>query len=208
MRLSLIGMSGTGKSHWSKMLAECGFKCFCCDDLITERIGPALAGADGVMRDLGAWMGFPFDDGYEEREARYLELEIEVLSEVVEYLKGGDARDREVVVDTTGSVIYTGEGLLEELRRQTTIIHFSTSPEIREKMLEAYLVNRRPVLWRDMFSRKRGESNRQALARCYVDLLIDRERRYESLADVTIDYSTRARPGFGLPDFLDLVSGK
>jgi len=42
MTISLVGMSGTGKTYWSKQLESKGFKRFCCDDLIGEKLGTVL----------------------------------------------------------------------------------------------------------------------------------------------------------------------
>ncbi len=186
-------------------MAESGFRCFGCDDLIAEKLRVELSRPDGSLLDLGEWMGFPFQDGYAEREARYLELEKEVLSEVLGHLKRDEAEDGKVVVDTTGSVIYAGEALLAELKRRTTVVYLSASPEIRGKMLQTYIAHHRPVLWRGMYSRKPGESDDEAMARCYTELLTDRERRYERLADVTIGYSTRTAENFGVPEFIGFV---
>jgi dephospho-CoA kinase len=59
MRLSLIGMAGTGKSYWSEKLAECGFVRFCCDDRIAERLTFQLKKPLSSKADMGEWMGFP-----------------------------------------------------------------------------------------------------------------------------------------------------
>ena len=40
VQLSLIGMSGAGKSYWSKRMESLGFQVYSCDDLIAERLGP------------------------------------------------------------------------------------------------------------------------------------------------------------------------
>jgi len=66
MRLSLIGMSGSGKSSWSIKLSELGFKRFCCDDMITEKLDRDLTRPDGTCMKLGEWMGFPYEPHYEE----------------------------------------------------------------------------------------------------------------------------------------------
>ena len=42
-KLALIGMSGVGKSFWSKRLVNNGFRRFSCDDLIAERLGLRLS---------------------------------------------------------------------------------------------------------------------------------------------------------------------
>jgi len=203
MRLSLIGMAGAGKSHWSKKLAEHGFRRFCCDDLIAERLAPELTRPDGTSMEMGEWMGFPYEPQYKERESKYLAYEIEVLMELFEFFEG-EKKDPEdnIVVDTTGSVIYTGEENLGRLRQSTTIVYLPTPPELQEQILKAYIANPGPVLWRDMFSKQPHESSEEALARCYPELLVARQRLYEQYADVTIDYYTRSQEGFGVSDFL------
>ncbi len=208
MRLSLIGMSGSGKSYWSSRLAEQGFKRFCCDELITFKLASALIRPDGTVMTLGEWMGFPYEPQYAVREATYLSCEIEVLREILGYLESLDnSDDEDLVVDTTGSVIYTGEDILAGLRRNTTVAHMATPPEIQERMLKAYIANQRPVLWRGFFARDPDETNEEALARCYPKLLAARERLYEKYSDVTIDYYRASESSFGAGDLLRLLAG-
>lgn len=210
MRLSLIGMSGSGKSHWSAMLADHGFRRYCCDDLITEKLSHELRRTDETVLALGEWMGFPFEPGYREREAKYLAVEKEVVSGVLDLLDGpaGEGLPDDAVVDTTGSIIYTGKALTRRLKRLTTIVHFSSPPEAREEMFREYLARPRPVLWHGLFGPLGGESESEALARCYRLLLESREHLYRNLAEVEIDYPTRRKPGFGVPEFLALVGAK
>lgn len=207
MLLSLIGMSGSGKSFWSAKLAGIGYKRFCCDDLITDRLAFELKREDGSAMSLGEWMGFPFQPGYERKEEVYLACEKEVVSDVLEWLETNACGEgsENVVVDTTGSVIYTGENLLARLRSLTTTVNFTNPPEIRDAMLREYRANPRPVLWRGLFSRQDGESDEAALLRSYNLLLDERERLYLKTADIEIDYRTRSRAGFGIDDFLEIV---
>ncbi|MDY6989872.1 MAG: hypothetical protein SWQ30_17660 [Thermodesulfobacteriota bacterium] len=205
-RLALIGMSGSGKSIWSMKLSEHGFRRFCCDDMIAHKLVSELTRPDATVMGLGEWMGFPYEPSYRARESRYLACEIEVLNEILEHIErlhhGGKEK---IVVDTTGSAIYAGEDLLARLGQCSTVVHLSTPPEVQELALKTYLANRRPVLWRDLFSKEPGESNRAALARCYPRLLAAREQLYKHYADVTIDYYTLNEQGFGVRAFLDKV---
>ena len=99
-----------------------------------------LARPDGSTMELGEWMGFPYESHYKDREAKYLDYEIEVLKEVLDYLeKEKNNRERNIVVDTTGSVIYTGDENLNRLRETTTMVHLETPPAVREAMLHKYL---------------------------------------------------------------------
>ncbi len=111
-----------------------------------------------------------------------------------------------VVLDTTGSVIYTGENLLERLRSLTTIVYFAVPAVIREAMLRQYLSNPRPVLWRGIFNIEPGETVEEALFRSYNALLDLREIVYRELADVEIDYFTRNSPDFKISDFLEIAA--
>lgn len=199
-------MSGSGKSKWSIKLSELGFKRFCCDDLITEKLVSELTGTDGTVMELGEWMGFPYEPEYKERESKYLACEIEVLSEIIESIEKNNYIEKNIVIDTTGSAIYAGEDILRRLRRCTTIIHLSTPPEVQGLMLKAYLTHQRPVLWRDFFSKPPDKGNEEALAQCYPKLLSHREHLYEQYKDVTVDYYTLNRHDFRAEDFLNIVN--
>jgi len=206
MRLSLIGMAGTGKSYWASKLAEHGFKLFCCDDLISKKLALLLKKPDGTTMTMGEWMGFPFHPSYKKRELKYLNLEIEVLNEVLDSLEENDGSpDAGVVVDTTGSVIYTGEGILERLHQCTTCVHLSVPPEVRGQLLSAYVSNPHPMLWRGTFSKEPDETHGAALERCYPKLFMARQRLYEQNADIEIDYYTLRKKNFGVSDFLHLA---
>jgi len=206
MHISLIGMSGSGKSKWSTKLSGYGFKRFCCDDLITEKLSSELTGSNGTIMELGQWMGFPYESQYKERESKYLGCEIEVISEIIESIEKNNHIEKNIVIDTTGSAIYAGEEILKRLRRCTTVIHLSTPPEVQELMLKAYLTNQRPVLWRGFFRKLPNEKNEEALARCYPKLLSHREHLYEQCKDVTLDYYTLNHYEFRVEDLLNILN--
>lgn len=203
MRLSLVGMSGSGKSFWSGRLSRAGFRRICCDDLIAARLGTELGPGGDSIGAVGRWMGFPFEPRYKEREASYLACEVEVMDQILENLsKRRDNLEEAIVVDTTGSVVYTGERTLKMLREATTVVHLETPLEIQKVMLQTYMKNPRPVLWREVFFRKPDETNEQALARCYPQLLASREQQYRKFAHVTIRHYKHRRTGFSVKDFL------
>ena len=206
MRLALIGMSGSGKSYWSAKLAQLGYRHFCCDAMIAAKLAPELIRPDESRMTMGEWMGFPYQPQYAEREDRYLACEMVVLEEILTCIErevGGCEWD--VIVDTTGSVIYTGRELLDRLRRYTTVVLMATPSEVQGRMLALYLANMRPVLWQGMFEKRENETDEEALARCYPMLLSSRERLYERLADVTVGYDEQHREGFGVDDLLQTI---
>ncbi|MFC1813848.1 hypothetical protein ACFL03_14275 [Thermodesulfobacteriota bacterium] len=188
-------------------LSDLGFKRFCCDDLISKKLASELTRPEGSIMKPGEWMGFPYEPHYKTRESKYLACEIEALNDILDYLERNKNRiEQNIVVDTTGSAIYTGEVTLKKLRKHTTVVHLATPNEIQEQMLKAYMVNQRPVLWRDLFEKEPEEPNEAALTRCYPGLLSSRERLYERIADVTIDYYSLNQDGFEASDFLRKVS--
>ncbi len=199
-------MSGCGKSRWSLKLQEIGFRRYSCDDLISRKAQPILRTSDGANIDTGEWMGFPYEYQYRDRESKYLSLEVQVLSEILDYIDTKDNLPEDnIVIDTTGSVIYTGQELLGRLQQTTLVIHLSSPPEIQAQMLERYLVNRRPVLWRNLFNKRPNESDEEALARCYQKLLVTREGLYQQHSHVTIPYRSHAQNGLSGLDFINMI---
>jgi len=81
-RLALVGMSGSGKTFWSRKLAAAGWTTVSCDDLIEKRLAPRLAaGGYSGLNGVAAWMGWPDSPTYAERESEYLAEEIAVVDE-------------------------------------------------------------------------------------------------------------------------------
>lgn len=206
MKLSIVGMSGLGKSHWSKKLEEVGFKRFCCDELITRKLDGTLRRPDGTQMDLGEWMGFPFTPGYRARERTYLQKEGEVLKEIFDHIRRRSTEDENVVVDTTGSVIYTGFELIRTLRRLTRVVHLRTTPSATQEMLAAYLAAPRPVIWGEIFTQRDGETDEDSLGRCYPSLLSYREALYRRWADNGIDYDVHIRQDLTADEFLEFLT--
>ena len=93
---------------------------------------------------------------------------------------------RELILDTTGSVIYTGNNVLMRLRRQMTIVYLAASAQEQELLIERYLNDPKPVLWRGAFQPKNGETPHETVARCYPKLVAARRQSYEALAHCTL----------------------
>lgn len=187
MILSLIGMSGSGKTHWSRKLAEAGYARIGCDDRIERRLAHQghLTGSGGIER-VARWMGQPYEPGYAAREGAYLAAERAVVNDILDKIDLGiDAgRVTNLAIDTTGSVIYLGEEACRQLQAQTTVVYLETSPDEMEEMFRQYLADPKPVMWSDAFRRREGETDQQALQRCYRDLLHKRRALYGLYAAV------------------------
>src|SRR3989442_15908630 len=84
LRLAFIGMSGAGKTFWTKKLAQTGRPAIGCDDRIEDRLRTHLAGEGySGIGGVAAWMGWPSSAAYAQREARYLAAEIVVLGGIL-----------------------------------------------------------------------------------------------------------------------------
>lgn len=185
LRIALIGMSGAGKTFWTRRMAESGVPAVSCDDVIEQRLAPRLAqGGFSGINGVAAWMGWPDAKTYAEREAEYLREEIATLDEILSGLEK-DA-ERPLVLDTTGSVIYTGNHLLMRLRKLMKVVYLAASDAEQQLLIERYLSDPKPVLWRGAFAAKSGETPRETVARCYPHLIAARRQSYAALAHVQV----------------------
>lgn len=148
-------------------------------------------------------MGWPDNAKYMERESQYLEEEINTLGEVLTSLD--QQPENPLVLDTTGSVIYTGNNLLLRLRRRMTIVYLAASAEEQQLLIERYLSDPKPVLWRGAFQPKKGESPKQTVARCYPTLIAARRQSYEALAHCTLKVAELRDPAFDAAAFLSKI---
>ena len=185
-RLALVGMSGSGKTFWTRKLAAAGWKPVCCDDLIEQRLAARLAaGGHSGINGVAAWMGWPNSVTYAQREAEYLAEEIGVMDEFLNDLEK-DSSGAPIVLDTTGSVIYAQNNILMRLRRQMTVVHLANTESEQRLLVERYLNDPKPVLWRETFHVKDQETPRETVARCYPLLIAARRKSYETLAHCAV----------------------
>jgi shikimate kinase len=181
-------MSGVGKSHVSRMLAAAGWAWHDCDRAIAEHLADLVTPEPGEepVHALGRWMGMPWSEGYADREKRYLQLEESVTRAALERSLASPGPH---VIDTTGSVIYLSEALRADLRKETFVLYLHTSEALYAAMLALYLREPKPVVWGGLFELRAGESHEAALARCYPQLLRERDARYRALGHARVDSS-------------------
>src|SRR3989344_5778327 len=179
LAITLIGMSGMGKTYRSLQLEQLGFSRFSSDDYVSAHLGSLPGtGAAGVA----AWMGQPFEPHHAVRSAQYLALEEESIQTFL------TAHRINTIIDTTGNFIYLSPRTIEHLKQQTLIVYLEANQSMKEKLFHIYITDPKPVVWNNCFYRLPDESDREALKRCYPDLLTCRAARYAALADVTLPY--------------------
>src|ERR1700681_2475425 len=155
LKLSLIGMSGAGKSYWAQKLAGAGFRVISVDDRIEEKLaGELAAGGHRGIGGVAAWMGWPDDPAYKEREKKYLECEVKSMGEALDEIQ--TSGEEGIILDTTGSVVYTGEEICRRMQSLTTVVYLEAAPAEEEVFIARYLSDPKPVLWADQFVRRRG----------------------------------------------------
>ena len=204
LRLALIGMSGAGKTFWTKKLTAAGYPGVSSDDRIEQKLAPRLAaGGHTGINGVAAWMGWSDSATYAERESEYLAEEIHTLDEILTELE--KQPEKSLVLDTTGSVIYAGNNLLMRLRRQMTIVHLAASADEQQLLIERYLNDPKPVLWRGAFQPRAGEKPLDTVARCYPALIAARRQSYAALAHCTLQVAALRDTSLDAPAFLKMI---
>jgi shikimate kinase len=207
IKLSLIGMSGAGKSYWALKLSGAGFRVISIDDRIEAKLAPELAvGGHRGIGGVAAWMGWPNETTYREREEKYLDYEVSSMNEALDEIQL--AAEEGIVLDTTGSVAYTGEEICRRMQSLTTVVYLEASPAEERLLIDRYLSDPKPVLWGDQFAQRPGESAQDAIARCYPQLIAYRKNLYARYARRTVSMERLRNEGLDARGFLELIAGQ
>jgi shikimate kinase len=198
-------MSGTGKSYWSKKLESQGFKRFGCDDLITVLLAMKFGIAEPEEFDMHQWVGYPDEETHVVRAQQYLDTEKDVLNEIIDYLNEAGEHEN-IVIDSTGSVIYMQEEILDKLRKLTSIVYLDITPDDFNRMLQYYLENPVAIIWNNYFLPNPAESRSQTFSRCYPQLINSREQKYKELAHLTIPPDLHRASDTTVEKFLNIIS--
>lgn len=192
LRIALIGMSNIGKSFTGQRLAQSfNFNLLEVDKIIWENLGK------GSMADFAAWQGQPYSKGYAEREAKSITLETEATDAALVQ------NDGNTILDTTGSVIYTSRETQERLSKDWYVVHISATDKDIERLKAQYFENPKPLIWRSHFNQTKNESDKDAVLRCYPDLLASRALDYAKLADKEISSNIILNPELSTQDIFE-----
>ncbi len=175
LHIALVGMSNIGKSYTGMRLATAfDFDLIEVDKIIWENLG------HDSMDDFAAWQGQPYSDGYAEREAHSISLENQATAQALKY-EGQNA-----ILDTTGSVIYTTNEVLETLANHWYVIHIAASDKAVERLKVQYFKQPKPLIWHGHYHCRDGQDKTEAILESYPNLLTERAKAYDALADATI----------------------
>jgi len=200
-------MSGAGKTHWSQKLAAAGLRVISIDDRIEKKLGPELAAGGYIgIGGVAAWMGWPDQPAYRERERKYLTAEIESMDEVLNEIEasGGEG----ILLDTTGSVVYAGDEICRRMQALTTVVYLAVPAAEEENLIARYLSDPKPVLWGDQFEQRPGESAKDAVARCYPQLIANRKKLYERYANRVVSLAKLEGMRLDARGFLELLDAQ
>lgn len=197
LRIAFIGMSNIGKSRLAKDLErKGGWTRFDIDKQIGETFDL------GDLRTMAAYLGFPTSDTYAEREAEFLAREESETMRALEWLDtvsgNTEYAPTNIVLDTTGSIVYLSPKLIREIKKRFLVVHVGTSAKDVDELFQTYKNTPKPVVWHGMYrSAPKGtdllglstaEADTQKdLEFSYRALLADRLMRYTLMADVTIN---------------------
>ncbi|HEY0606237.1 MAG TPA: shikimate kinase [Herpetosiphonaceae bacterium] len=202
MILTLMGMSGVGKTVCATKLAAHGFQVIDCDALLAAKLQAIVADSGMTLEEIGRWMGFPYEADFRRREALYLACEQNVLHDVLAQTTASAATETNCVIDTGGSIIYAEPALLQSLRQHSTVIYLRVPDVLHPQLLSSYLLCPRPLIWNGLFSQTPDEQLQDAFRRCYTQLICHRERLYEQYSHLVLEYSDYRQPGFSAEDLL------
>jgi shikimate kinase len=151
-------------------------------------------------------MGWPDDPAYREREKKYLECETNSMGEALNEIQS--SAEKGTILDTTGSVVYTGEDICRRMQSLTTVVYLEASPAEEELLISRYLSDPKPVLWGDQFNQRPGESAMAAIASCYAQLIAHRKKMYERYAHQIVSMDRLKNSNLDARGFLELIEGQ
>lgn len=187
MILALIGMSGIGKTFWSKKLESIGFTRFCCDDLIEQELREErIVIPEQGTQALSNWLGQPYEKDYDKKSLKYLSLETKVLEKIFLTLKK-NYKLKNIIIDTTGSIVHLDEKIIIKLKKIARIVYLDTPNYAFRTMYKQHKENPKPIIWGPYYGMN-NRKNPSFFFNSYARLLQYRHKKYMEYADLLLGY--------------------
>lgn len=194
LKVAFIGMSNIGKSYTAMRLAtKYDFSLIEVDKIIWENLGHES------MDAFAQWQGHPYTDGYAEREKHSIALETNATRKALKTDK------RNPMIDTTGSVIYTAEDVLHELRQDYYIVYIQAMEDHLERLKVQYFKHPKPLVWAGHYKKLEGKTETQSILDCYPKLLASRGKAYAKQADVTLPSTIILNPDVSIEEIFEAL---
>ena len=193
LRLALVGMSNSGKSTCTNLLArEMGFAFLEVDESINRELKIE------TMEQAAEWMGYPFEPDYPINKQRYLDLEEELTR--IDVPSGAN-----FVLDTTGSIIYGSVNLRNWIQSNFLVIGLEVTENLCQVLINDYFDRPKTVIWGSEFQQLDGEDGIEAMKRCYPILLKNRSKLYAEMSNVGISAELARDPSLNSQQLLNAI---
>ncbi|MEM7650543.1 MAG: hypothetical protein AAF204_00480 [Pseudomonadota bacterium] len=164
--ITLMGMSGVGKSYTASKLAEWGWTNFSCDYVIgTKYLQHLIADSHDMSEDDISWLsdfvgrlgalrdgGLPLEK-FQKRQKLYYEAEVDVVRDAVDAVS---LAARDVVIDSSGSLCeIEDEDALEALGQKTVFVYLKVRQQGHAKILERASTYPKPLYFPPSFLQER-----------------------------------------------------
>lgn len=194
LKIVFIGMSNIGKSYTAMRLAtKYDFNLIEVDKLIWENLG------HDSMDAFAQWQGHPYTEGYSAREAHSISLETVATRKALKTDK------RNPMIDTTGSVIYAEQDVLETLSEDYYVVYIKAMEDHLERLKAQYFKQPKPLIWAGHYETLEGKTQTESILACYPKLLNSRGQLYAKLADVTLPSTMILNPDVKIEDIYEAL---
>lgn len=194
LKLAFVGMSNIGKSYTTMRLAtRYDFNLIEVDRIIRENLG------HNDMDAFAKWQGHPYTEGYSERETESIALETRSTRKAL------GTSMRNPMIDTTGSVIYTEQDVLDTLRKDYYVIYIEAMNEHLERLKTQYFKQPKPLIWAGHYDKIEDKTKTESILECYPKLLKSRGKLYAELADVTLPSTMILNPNVSIQDIFEAL---
>ena len=126
--------------------AKQGYRSIICDNLIAEQLGPLISSSEKSTLGLAAWMGKPDQPGYKEAQAKYLELETKVVTQICDELELSTESDDKVIIDSTGSLIYLEPQLIKRIKKLSFLVYLRLEENSSQSHYQIFIDDPKPCL--------------------------------------------------------------
>lgn len=194
LRVAFIGMSNIGKSFRSTQISEL-------KNYGRYEVDAVMGQAMGIsdMNTFAGWLSFPYSSGFAERQSYYLEKEKEMTLAVA------SQQENSLLLDTTGSLIYLDQDVWTYLQKNFLVVMLDAAESMIHQMTTLYFQRPKPLIWGDIYTQKEGESEEEALKRCYPELLKYRRKKYFELSDIVIPGEISANENISPERFWEIL---